>query len=333
MKIRNITLATFAAALCLSAVAPQVNAQSSQTTNQDLQPKPSIVSQAKADAPRVAVKNNLQCAGYISTSPVSQDLEIVGGEEEQDQYVYSQNNIIYISGGASKGMRENAVYSVIRPVGSFRSPFSKKGKLGIFVNEIGTVRVVKLKSQVAVAMIENSCETILLGDLLVPKVDRIAPLSREEKPLDRFAEPNGKPNGRLVLSRSGLEMPTRDQIVYVDLGVEDNVKNGDYLTIYRRLGKGNLIDSTDEEVVRPEDLGYESFEFRGGKFSNQAPRRRGENADGKIVTTPNAKKRRPRDLRKIVGEMVVINVQQRTATAVITRTAQEVHTGDGVEVQ
>jgi hypothetical protein len=31
--------------------------------------------------------------------------------------------------------------------------------------------------------------------------------------------------------------------------------------------------------------------------------------------------------------MVILNVQQRTATAVITRVAQEVHTGDNVELQ
>jgi hypothetical protein len=37
--------------------------------------------------------------------------------------------------------------------------------------------------------------------------------------------------------------------------------------------------------------------------------------------------------RKIVGEMVVLDVQQRTATAVITRIASEVHTGDWVEIQ
>jgi hypothetical protein len=37
--------------------------------------------------------------------------------------------------------------------------------------------------------------------------------------------------------------------------------------------------------------------------------------------------------RKIVGEMVVLNVQARTATAVITRVAQEIHTGDFVEVK
>jgi hypothetical protein len=37
--------------------------------------------------------------------------------------------------------------------------------------------------------------------------------------------------------------------------------------------------------------------------------------------------------RKVVGEMVVIDVQARTATAIITRVALEAHTGDWVEIQ
>ena len=50
-------------------------------------------------------------------------------------------------------------------------------------------------------------------------------------------------------------------------------------------------------------------------------------------TTERAKEQRPDDIRKVVGEMVILNVKERTATAVVTRTAQEIHPGDWVEVQ
>jgi hypothetical protein len=50
------------------------------------------------------------------------------------------------------------------------------------------------------------------------------------------------------------------------------------------------------------------------------------------VTTAKAKEGRP-SIRKVVGEMVVLNVKEKTATAVIVRNAQEIHTGDYVEVQ
>ena len=58
----------------------------------------------------------------------------------------------------------------------------------------------------------------------------------------------------------------------------------------------------------------------------------GDQAGGKVVTTEKAKDGRP-DIRKVVGEGVVLNVKERTATVVVTRTAQEIHTGDWVEIQ
>jgi hypothetical protein len=37
--------------------------------------------------------------------------------------------------------------------------------------------------------------------------------------------------------------------------------------------------------------------------------------------------------RKVVGEAMIVNVQERTATAVIVRSVQEIHTGDYVQLK
>lgn len=283
---------------------------------------------------RVALGNNLYCAGYIQTLPAYSTLEVVGGEEEQEQRVYSQGDYIYLGSGAQQNVKVGEFYTVTRPKGGVRSVWSKKKYLGVYVQEVGTVRIVNVKPNgAAVGFVERSCEGILFGDLLIARTDRVVPDQREEVPLDRFTDPNGKAVGRVVLARDNQEVVTRDQIVYIDLGAEDGVKVGDYLTTYRPLGKGNVTRFNDEEVARPTDYGFESLRYRGGKFSNQAPRKKGDKADQEIQTTPGAKKRRPAGLRKVVGEMIIINVQEKTATAVITRTAQEILTGDYVEVQ
>lgn len=283
---------------------------------------------------RVALGNNLYCAGYIQTLPAFSTLEVVGAEEEQEQRVYSQGDYIYLGSGTAQNVKVGELYVVTRPRGGVRSVHSRKDYLGVYVQEVGTVRIVNVKpSGASVGVVERSCETILFGDLLVPFSERVVPNQRQEEPLNRFADATGKATGRIVLARDNQEVVTRDQIVYIDLGAEDGVKVGDYLTAYRPLGKGNVTRFDDTEVVRPTDYGFESLRYRGGKFSNQAPRKKGTKADGRIQTTPGAKKRRPEGLRKIVGELVIINVQERTATAVITRTAQEVITGDYVEVQ
>jgi hypothetical protein len=294
-----------------------------------------VFGQITSDTTRrqVARGSNLYCAGYISKNPIVESPEVVGGEQEQEQYTYKQGDFIYLNAGAQQGVKVDDRYSVTRPRGRVRSPFSRKGDLGIYVEELGAVRVVNVKPQVSVAVVESNCENILLGDLLVPSQTRVAPDERDEPVLDRFRDPNGKATGRIVRARDGQELVTRDQIIYIDLGAEDGVKAGDYLTVYRPLGGGRVALFDETEIARAEDMGFESLRFRGGKFDNQAPRKTGADATGKIATTPEVKKRRPQDLRKIVGEVTILSVHNSTATAVITRAVQEINTGDYVELQ
>jgi hypothetical protein len=136
-----------------------------------------------------------------------------------------------------------------------------------------------------------------------------------------------------VLARDGQEIVARNQIVFVDLGREDNVQVGDYLTVYRPLGTGNIFDKVTNESVSARDGNFQSNEYRGGKFSNQSARKKGDQAGGRVVTTEDAKSRRPSGIRRVVGELVILNVREKTATAMVVRTMQEVHTGDFVELQ
>ncbi len=282
----------------------------------------------------VAENNNLYCAGYVQKSAIDTTNKLVGAVEEQDRYNYSEGNLVYLNMGASKGVRVGDMMSVVRPRGQVKTAWTRKNDgLGFYVQEVGALEIIRVKAEVSVARVKTSCDSILLGDLVQPIQMRTSPLHQQRAALDLFADPSGKAMGRLFMARDNQEIVTRDTIVYIDLGAEDNVQIGDYLTVFRPLGKGNLFISDEDESVSARDSGYQSFEYRGGRFSNQAARKSGDTAKGKVVTTEKAKEDRPSDLRKIVGEMVILNVKERTATAVITRTAQEIHTGDWVEVQ
>jgi hypothetical protein len=144
-----------------------------------------------------------------------------------------------------------------------------------------------------------------------------------------------------MMARDGRELLTRSDVVYIDLGSEDKVAPGDYLTIYRPLGTGTVTQIDNEENARGQAKGFQSDRFKGGGFSIQGMRAKDEtafrDANGyyrfRPITTKEIKRDRPNMPRKIVGEMVIIDVQTRTATAIITRVASEVHTGDWVEIQ
>ncbi|HEX8247356.1 MAG TPA: hypothetical protein VF599_04160 [Pyrinomonadaceae bacterium] len=291
-----------------------------------------VINRIQRELP-VAARNNLYCAGYIQNAPVNTDFEVVGASDEREQNVYAENDYVYLSRGANRGVKVGDMFAVTRPRGKFRTRFSRKGTLGIYVEEVGAVEVVNVKSEVSVARVVTSCDTFLLGDLLQPIPARVSPVFQPRPMFDLFAEPTGKAQGRIVLARDSREALSAEQVVYIDLGAEDNVSVGDYLTIYRPLGTGGVLNSDQHVSLSARDDGFQSETYRGGKFSNQAPRKSGSEAEGKIVSRRDAKRRRPSGLRKVVGEMVILNVKERTATALITRNAQEIHTGDMVELQ
>lgn len=295
-------------------------------------PTPALITQERRALP-VAAGNNLYCAGYIQNSALNTNYEIVGADEEREQNVFQQGNYIYIGRGANGGVQVGDMFSVIRPRGKFKSKFSKKGNLGVFVQELGAVEVVRVKPEVSIARVKTSCDNFMFGDLLQPMPTRVSPTFQERPAMDLFADPSGKANGRIVLARNGRESPTRDDVVYIDLGAEDNVQIGDRLTIYRPLGTGGVLNYHQDNTHAASSDGFESPKYKGGKFSNNAPRKAGSNAEGGVVTYGDAKKDRPKNLRQVVGEMVILNVKERTATGVIVRTAQEIHTGDRVEIQ
>lgn len=304
-------------------------------------PRPTVILPKDEGPARVAGRTDLYCAGYIQYVPFpTPALQIVGAEQEQERRAYSQGDVVYINAGARQNVSVGQTFSVVRPRGKLTSKFTrKKGYLGVYVRELGQLRVIEVKERISVAVVETSCEVMLSGDLIQPSPQRLSPTGRPETALDRFADPSGKQTGRIVLARDSREMVSRDQIVFIDLGAEDSIKAGDYFTVYRPVGKGNITTFENEEIAPPKNGGFDSDSFGGGKYSIQSQRTKDyPNTPGlyirdDAITTHEIKRRRPTPPRKVVGELVVLSVQTRTATAIITRVEQEVHTGDYVELQ
>jgi hypothetical protein len=321
--------------VCQLALAFTTNAQSPAAT-------PQVVMPGSGQPLRVAGKFSLYCAGYIRYQRLPGMPEIVGAEEEQEQRTYADGDIVYLNAGSQQGIKEGQNFQIIRPRGDVKGVHKqKRGFLGTYIQEIGQLQVFKVRENTSAAQITFTCDAALLGDLLAPIPDRESPLQRAEGDLDRFADPTGKQNGILMMAKDSREMVTRNDIVYIDLGSEDQIKRGDYLTIYRPLGTGNVTRVDNEEMARNRATGFQSNRYHGGGFSNQATRAKDSTAfrdtEGryryKPITSREVKRHRPLMPRKIVGELVIIDVQTRTATAIITRVASEVHTGDWVEIQ
>lgn len=322
----------FALAFTLTAATALVAQQAD--LNKKLDSAAIVMPASSMDRPLTVVgDNDLYCAGYVQNSPISTSVEIVGAEDEKDQHIFFQGNLLYINSGSSNGVSEGDMFSVVRPRGEVDTDWTRKGDLGFYVQEVGAVEVKRVMRDVSVVSVKTSCSTLLLGDLLVPTPQRTSPMFEYRGDFDRFSAPSGKASGMIFMARDNAEVLGQNQIVYVDLGSEDGVSVGDVMTIFRPLGTGNIHKKVLKETIDNKEDGYESERYEGGHFSNQAPRKKGSEAGGAIVTTEDAKSRRPSDLRRIVGELMVLNVKEKTATAIIVRNSSEIHPGDRVEVK
>lgn len=282
----------------------------------------------------VAEGNNFYCAGYIQQAPMLTDFEIVGATDEPEKKNFTERNEIYLSRGTNHGVIMGDRFAVVRPRGQFKTKLTdKKGRLGYYVQEVGLLEIIRVKEEVSVARIIKSCDNILFGDIVQRISRRESPLFQDRRAIDIYAEPSGKAIGKIVLARDSRSTVATNQIVYIDLGAEDNVQIGNYLTIFRPLGTGGIRNHNEEETMKATELGYSGNTRTYGEYSSQAPRVEGSQAEVDIRTSVEAKRNRPANLRKIVGEMVIVNVKERTATALITRNVQEIQTGDFVELQ
>jgi len=309
---------------------------SAQTSDGQAQSRPSERTAAAQSSERAmaAHESESRCGGFIEQTPQAASGQLVGAYTEREARLFSQGDYVYIDAGSQSGVREGQEFTVVRPRGRFSSKFSKKGNLGVYTQEVGRVRVLRVRDRVSVVEVVSSCTDLLLGDQLRPYASLEVPSARAAGVLDVFAEPTGKQTGRIVLARDGRETLASNDVVFIDLGREDNIKVGDYLTVYRPENHGTIVNYGGE-IAANARRNFGSNEFKGGGFSDQSQRVKDVDGSryGTTLKSPEIKHERPPIPRMVVGELVVLRVEGRTATAVITRVAKEVHTGDSVEVQ
>src|SRR6185369_4180601 len=171
--------------VCLLMFAPASKAQA---------PAPTPTLTFPPSAPvTVAGQSTLYCAGFIRYQKLSHMPEIVGAQDEQEQWTYADGDVVYLNEGSQQGIKEGQTLQIIRPRGTVKGVYKhKKGFLGIYVQDVGQLQVFKVREHTSAAKITFTCDLALLGDLLSPVPDRPSPLQRAEGSLDRFADPTNK---------------------------------------------------------------------------------------------------------------------------------------------
>ena len=269
----------------------------------------------------VAKEAGVYCTGFISEVAPRVDLQIIGGEKENEVYMFNQGDVVYLNKGREDGVHSGAVYYVTRPLGEVKHPFTKK-KVGYFSAELGMLQVIETHPKTSVARITVSCDTIELGDVLKPYELMTAPDKQLTGPLPRYSEGSSGLVGRIILSPDLKEYLSANQLAFIDLGNRQGVRPGDRFTIYRKITQHEgVANAPGDNIVEKRSSGYGSDRFKGGDFASNAAR----------VSRDEVLDTRPALPRKVMGEMVILKVENTAAVGLITRTTAEVNVGDFVE--
>jgi len=274
-------------------------------------------------------RTDLYCAGFISERPITPEYFIVGGEKESDQHWFTTSNVVYVNFGARDGASVGDSLWVVREKGKYENPYTGKD-LGRYFEEVGMLRLIAVQRDIGIARVETTCDGMRLGDFVRAYSGYVSPTPREYQPLNRYDLPSGRLSGQIVLARSAREMMTERDIVYLDIGDKNGVKLGQYYTVYRDAGKHEgIVGEQFNPVLEVDDdfphrvHEYSDERYEGPDFSIL----RGKKDEDHVIENRGGLP------RKVVGEVCIIRVEGKSATAVITRVTQEVFLGDYVELQ
>jgi hypothetical protein len=264
---------------------------------------------------------DLYCAGFISKQLVPNANYVAGGLQTPTTTEFVNGDMVFLTG---TGYQTGQEYSIIRELRDpnryevFTGQAAMIKNMGQPYSELAHVRVVDTRSKMAIAQVEFSCTPIVPGDVAVPFVDKSAITFHPPIRFDRFMPANGKVSGRIVMGRDFDTLLGTGMKVYMNVGANQGVKIGDYFRAVR---------SYDSDLHDPVD----SLSFKASTAEDTQKRQ--ASIDQHMFTKTGGPVVHVRDMpRRAVGEVVIVGVTPTTATGMIVFSLDDVHVGDGVEL-
>jgi outer membrane protein OmpA-like peptidoglycan-associated protein len=300
MKRIGLVIVVLAAVALALAQQPSTQAPAAQAATTNL-----------AETAEQPTYSDVYCAGFITNQKVPESTYVVGGWDTPHETHYASREYIYLTGG---GFQPGAEYSILRHVHdpnrfeAYSGQHMQLSSLGQPYAELGRVKIVEVKGTIGIAWISYSCDAILPGDLAVPFTEKPIPTFAPVVPFNRFAPPNGKLSGRIVMAKDFDYLVGTHGRVYLDIGADKGVKVGDYFTVTRTY-----------EDTRKDQIDYLSYKASIASDVQAHP-----------PTFPPS--RTPELPRMALGQMIIVGVTPTSATGMVTFALEPIQVGDRVEL-
>ncbi|HUP65772.1 MAG TPA: LysM peptidoglycan-binding domain-containing protein [Thermoanaerobaculia bacterium] len=257
------------------------------------EPEVSVVEEIPMDDPAMAAsltpasapialghESDIYCFGYLGHPDESLPNRIVSFEDYEVKWSARADvqengvvdpDIIFVRLGDPEQVMAGETYIVVRPQEIVSHP-ETGATVGRHYGYSGRVRVLCINGDVATAMVEQACEPIRIGDAIKPLPEDPIPFARMT-PMPTVCESeNGKPRGHIVNAKDYNFVLGEGTVVEIDLGRNNLVEPGTFLTVYRespiagnpRLVLGEVGVLTAESTTATAQIVRMRFSMRVG---------------------------------------------------------------------
>jgi hypothetical protein len=311
--------------LLLLVTAAQAQQADSSSANPAAEPSPEGTLPTSVSFPIERVQTpthaDIYCAGFLTKQLVPNTNFVAGGLHTPNTTKFVNGDMIYLTGS---GYQSGQQYTILRELKNPNKNELFAGQTALIkatgqpYAELARVKIIDTRSKSAIAEVEFSCDPIVPGDIAVPFAEK--PMVSFHPPVrfDRFAPPNGKLSGRIVMAKDFDSEVGTGMKVYMNVGTGQGVKVGDYFRAVRSYQDDlkDPVDSLSFKASTTEDTQKDPPTIESSFMSRSR---------GRVIHVADMP-------RRAVGEIVVISATDTTATGMIVFALEDVHVGDNVEL-
>lgn len=185
---------------------------------------------------------DIYCYGYIGHPDEPMPNWVESHEDYEIKYVprsdpelaanAATGDLIYIHGDATTGLTAGETYLAVLPTELVYHPVTGE-LMGRQYDYIGQIRIICTETGRSRAIVTESCTEIPIGTRLKPFPQLPIPIARIPELPAWCDPPTNRTTGYIVDSRGWDLGLVEGHLVQVDLGREDQVEPGDFLTVFR----------------------------------------------------------------------------------------------------
>lgn len=190
----------------------------------------------------LATEADIYCYGYIGHPDEPMPNFVQSHEDIETKYVpriepslpgsASTGDLVYVAGGASTGLVPGDTYLAVEPGALVYHP--ETGELiGRRYDYVGQIHILCIEDGRSRAIVTQACREISIGARLKPIPQLPIPIARIPDIAAWCDPPTGRTEGTIVDSRGWTLGLAEGNLVQIDLGRDDAIQPGDFMTVYR----------------------------------------------------------------------------------------------------